>query len=373
MNRYNFSWTGYETVYYLTMKSLLELRILLRLQLQIPVLTNFKVIFELRATFDWLLPQLAPFLTKPEGVKVKRQTDSEKQLLAVLWLLGTQDSYRSVGNRFDMSKSTLFASFGRCIAALNSITPNIITWPTRQQRQLIKHQFRQMANLRGVVGAIDGTYIKIKAPIENPEVNINRKCFHGVTLQAICLSTLAFTDCFVGYPSSVSDVRVFSNSDIYTEFVNNNGNYFEVDEHIIGDKAYPLHNWCIPPFIDRGRLRERQISFNTAHAQTRRVIERAFALLFGRFRRLRDLDMNRIDLIPATIIAACTLHNICLMREDELIIQYVNEGRAHVDNEEQVVQIPAPEPIPEQILLRAVAMQKRDQLSIEVHERRNLN
>ena len=50
---------------------------------------------------------------------------------------------------------------------------------------------------------------------------------------------------------------------------------------------------------------------------SRVVIERSFALLLGRFRRLRHLDMNRIDLIPAVILAACTLHNICLKFPEE--------------------------------------------------------
>ncbi|KYN50611.1 hypothetical protein ALC57_11967 [Trachymyrmex cornetzi] len=40
--------------------------------------------------------------------------------------------------------------------------------------------------------------------------------------------------------------------------------------------------------------------------------------------------MNRIDLIPATIIACCVLHNICLNHPDELINMYEEEGRNFV-------------------------------------------
>ncbi|KAK5647839.1 hypothetical protein RI129_002731 [Pyrocoelia pectoralis] len=131
----------------------------------------------------------------------------------------------------------------------------------------------------------------------------------GITLQGICDDEMKFTDCCAGYPSSVSDVKIFKNSVIYAEFINNPNVYFEENYFIIGDKAYPNKKYCISPYIDRGNLTRRQKRFNTAHAQTRQVI-RTFTLLFGRFRRLKYLDMNRIDLIPATIIACCVLHNV---------------------------------------------------------------
>lgn len=190
-----------------------------------------------------------------------------------------------------------------------------------------------MSRISGVVGAIDGTYVPIKAPSLNPEVYVNRKCFHGITLQAICDPSLKFINCFTGYPSSTSDLRIFKNSDIYGEFVNNTISYFNNDQFIIGDKAYPLTMWCIPPFIDRGNLTNVEVTFNNAHARTRQVIERAFALLFGRFRRLRYLDMNRVDLIAPTVIAACVLHNICLRNDDDFIGDYIQEGNHFNINE----------------------------------------
>ena len=88
--------------------------------------------------------------------------------------------------------------------------------------------------------------------------------------------------------------------------------FFEDDEYIIVDKAYPLSNWVMTPYLRRGILSENQVAFNTCHSTNRVVIERSFALLLGRFRRLRQLDMKRLDLVPNVIVAACVLHNICL-------------------------------------------------------------
>lgn len=185
--------------------------------------------------------------------------------------------------------------------------------------------FRKISNIPNVIGAIDGSYIPIKAPRIDAEVYVNRKCFHAITLQAICDHSLKFIDCFVGYPSSVSDIRIFKNSDIYKDIISNLQHYFPNGEFLLGDKAYPVLEWLIPPYIDRGNLGRREHNFNSALSKTRQVIERTFALLKGRFRRLKYLDMNRTDLIPATVLAACVLHNICIVYDKE-IEEYISEG-----------------------------------------------
>lgn len=48
--------------------------------------------------------------------------------------------------------------------------------------------------------------------------------------------------------------------------------------------------------------------------------------------------MNRTDLIPATVLAACVMHNICLNNNDVDIAEYEEEGMRFLNvenNEEQ--------------------------------------
>ncbi|XP_071576918.1 putative nuclease HARBI1 [Temnothorax nylanderi] len=214
----------------------------------------------------------------------------------------------------------------------------MIHWPTEQELPLIKEQFKAMARIDGVIGALDGTYVPIKAPSKDAETYINRKMQYAITLQAICDANLKFTDCYTGYPSSVHDARIFRNSDIYHSIRQNPEKYFPHDEFILADKAYPTLKWCITPYMNRGNLRKQQEKFNTLLSQTRQTIERAFALLFGRFRRLKYLDMNGIDLIPGTILACCVLHNVCLDFGDDLIREYVQEGMdAIVENQQEQI------------------------------------
>lgn len=52
------------------------------------------------------------------------------------------------------------------------------------------------------------------------------------------------------------------------------GQYF-----IAADKAYPVFDWCIPPYIDRGSLSDQEKFFNVALSRARQSIGRCFALL----------------------------------------------------------------------------------------------
>ncbi|XP_044005894.1 putative nuclease HARBI1 [Aphidius gifuensis] len=226
-----------------------------------------------------------------------------------------------------MSKSDLWLAFVKVVSALNTISPEVIVWPNRENRQQTVQSFQNVAGLRGVVGDVHGTYIRIKTPQVYPQSYTCRKFYSAITLQGISNNNLYFLDCFTGYPGSVADIRIFRQSDIYNELTNDRQLFLDDDQFIIGDKAYPLEPWCITPWVANRVSTPREINFNTAHARTRTAIERAWALFFGRFRRMQYLDMSRIDLIPSTIIACCVLQNICRMDPNSLIELFEQEGQ----------------------------------------------
>ncbi|XP_066595453.1 uncharacterized protein [Prorops nasuta] len=234
------------------------------------------------------------------------------QLLSVIWLLATPDSFRSVADRFNRAKSALHDSFIRIVKALNDIADEVILWPKRERLVAVKCGFNKIGILPDVIGAIDGTHIPILAPHVNFESYRTRKCTYVITLQAVCTTELVFTDCFVGNAGSVNDCRIFRNSDLWKCVMENYSEFFLNNEYIIGDKAYPVLTWCITPYINRGNLTDVKIKFNNELSKMRQVVERAFALLKGRFRRLKYLHMSIEYLIPHVILACCVLHNLCI-------------------------------------------------------------
>ena len=196
----------------------------------------------------------------------------------------------------------------------------------------------------GVVGAIDGSHINIKAPHQNSSAYVNRKGVHSIILQAVCTSDMRFTDCYAGEVGSVHDATVLKRSDLYARMATDSG-LFPADSHIIGDAAYPLMKNLMVPYKDTGSLTARQQRYNLSLSSSRCVIERAFALLKGRFRRLKFLDMSRIDLIPKVIVACCVLHNVCLantdLLDDTADVDESDDGGQHADTETESTDITA--------------------------------
>lgn len=226
-----------------------------------------------------------------------------------------------------MGKASVSDWFFRVIRALYELAPRLIKWPSAgDQRTVIKEKFKRFANIKHAIGAVDGTFIPIKKPEKHAETYLTRKCNYAFTLQGVSEPSLKFTNTFIGYPGSVSDYRIFTNSLIYRRIIENPGIYFSDEEYILGDKAYPLTNWCLTPYIARENLTPSETYFNESHAKTRQVVERTFCLFFGRFRRFKYLDMSCTELIPKVVVAACVLHNICIDNDNEFEA-YIEEGR----------------------------------------------
>jgi len=177
---------------------------------------------------------------------------------------------------------------------------------------LLTNSVDEMA-FQGIIGALDDTHIKIRAPKDHPMSYVNRKKQHTIHLQAICDSEMLFTYCHIGYPGSCHDARVFRNSDFWDGGLQRcNPNY------IIADGAYPLQRWLLTPFRDNGLLNQEQRNYNHMLSANRVVIERSFGLLKGRFRRLQYLETLTVE-TAVYIATGCTVvHNVCLLNNDRI-------------------------------------------------------
>lgn len=58
-----------------------------------------------------------------------------------------------------------------------------IQWPSGDEAISIMQDFEAASGFPGVIGAIDGTDIRINAPKENPADYINRKGYYSIQLQ----------------------------------------------------------------------------------------------------------------------------------------------------------------------------------------------
>ncbi|XP_066596306.1 uncharacterized protein [Prorops nasuta] len=276
-------------------------------------LTDFKSHFRVnRETFEILIATIGPNLVERGSFRIS----VAKQIAIALWIFGNQEVYRSVADRFGLSKQTIWKCVFNVAYALLDHVQEYIKWPNQSQLINIQHGFLSASNIPGIIGSIDGCHIPISSPTEYPNSYVNRKGFHSMVLQGICDHKMRFIDVFTGFCGSVHDARVWQLSDIKRLSDNNVNRYFPENTHLIGDSAYPLSQHLLVPYRDNGHLNNTQKTFNTQLSKARIVIERAFGILKGRFRKLKYVYMYNTEMIPLIIISCCILHNICLSNEE---------------------------------------------------------
>lgn len=68
---------------------------------------------------------------------------------------------------------------------LSNQAPNVIKWPTEEEKIEIEMHFRQN-DFPGIIGIIDGTHIKIDKPSDDPDSYINRKGYYSIQVSCLC-------------------------------------------------------------------------------------------------------------------------------------------------------------------------------------------
>lgn len=243
----------------------------------IPNYTNviFKEHFRMYpATFEMILSLIGPALKVTNTRTGRKSISAEKQLYIALWFMAIPDSYRSICVKFGVGRATAFRAVRRVTYALHCIAPRFIKWPKDTVATNIMEHFKKTCGFPNVIGAIDGTHIKIRGPPNDTASYINRKGFPSLNVQLVCDSHGLFTHCYAGEVGSVHDARVFRNSPV-VRFLEMPDIYFPNDSHIIGDAAYAIHPHLLVPFRDNGHLSNRQRNFNYCLSSTRMAIERA--------------------------------------------------------------------------------------------------
>ena len=248
-------------------------------------------------------------------------------VLACLWTLSNQESYRGIGDRFNMSKSSVSSHIHFFCSLINTHLSHHISWPRGEALTASQLGFEK-AGFPNTVCAVDGCHIPIVKPQCNTPVAYNRKQFYSIILTGFCSSNRKFSHVCVGHPGSWHDARAFCNTDVGQLLERDPRALVPEGMHIIGDSAYPLMPQLMKPCRDNGHLTARQKRFNVKLHSARVAIEHAFGILKSKFRRLKCLHMKDLGNISATVSACCILHNICLEPSD-----HTDEGDDQLDED----------------------------------------
>ena len=147
---------------------------------------------------------------------------------------------------------------------------------------------------------------------------------------------MVFIDLFSGYPGSSHDAKVFANSGIAHQISSNSAEMCPNGSYILGDSAYPLSPNLLTPYKDFGEFSPVQRRYNYVQSSTRVIIERAFGLLKGKFRRLKKIELNTLKTINNLIHACVILHNFCIFsKEDNSFVEIDEEEEDDDDADEE--------------------------------------
>lgn len=237
-------------------------------------------------------------LRKREYMGGREEVQTEKNILMTL--------------RYGLTEYAFLKHKNQVIKCINNnILCKFIVWPSVTEMDAIVTYFNDMGvhEFPGIIGATDGSHVQIETPSENPQAYYIRKRLHSVILQGICKDDMQFIHTIIGWPCRVHDAKVVKTSDVWETGYQK----CEYDRfYLLGDAAYPLRVWLFTPYRDTGHLSTQQTYFNKSLSSKRQIIERAFGLFKGRFRRWKYIYNRSIKITCEIIQAACILHIVCI-------------------------------------------------------------
>eukprot|EP00102_Acyrthosiphon_pisum_P011463 XP_008180195.1 PREDICTED: uncharacterized protein LOC103308511 [Acyrthosiphon pisum] len=294
---------------------------------------DFKSHFRLnRNSVEVLMCKVRPFYISVDKIG-RPKIDFEKATLMTIWYMSNTETFRQVGDRFGLSRGLSCRTIHKYIRAISKLMDDFIIWPRGSAETETVQNFKNLRinYMPNTVGCIDGCHIRIHSPKDKRSDYTNRKMYQSIVLLAVCNAQLEFTYIFSGWPGSSHDARVFKNSSLGNTLLNNPQEIISKELHILGDSAFPLLDNLMVPYKATHILSESEKLFIRRLSSTRVVIEQAFGLLLGRFRRLKSLEAKSIEMMSLNVTAACVLHNLTLKNND--IMEIVDSGQDFLNEE----------------------------------------
>lgn len=156
-----------------------------------------------------LCQQLSPLLERP--TRRSHAIPTHTQIMVTLRFLASGSFQSVIADTTGLTQASVSRVITQVISALYEKARTEIKMPTSVvDINRTCAAFSRVSGFPRVIGAIDGTHIPIKAPIENEHIYVNRKGFHSLNLQVVCNAEQIITSFSVKYPGSTHDSFIWS-------------------------------------------------------------------------------------------------------------------------------------------------------------------
>ncbi|XP_062170991.1 protein ALP1-like [Alnus glutinosa] len=255
-------------------------------------------------------------LRERQLMRSTRYLDVEESMAIFLMIIGHSQRQRVMLDRFQHSTEIVNRHFKTVLGAVGRLA--MIYIRVRHKTVVYSHVSgnpKYHPWFKDCIGAIDGTHIKAKVPVEHQCLFRGRKneCTHNV--MAICNFNMLFMFVYVGWEGTTNDGHIFKDA-----ITSDNGHEWPTNGHYyVVDSAYPCTRGFLPPnkgkryhlnaFRNRLLPRGYKELFNFRHSSQRMIIKNCFARLKRRWRILNGMPGYLLVHQPTIIMACCTLHN----------------------------------------------------------------
>ena len=164
------------------------------------------------------------------------------QLLTCLRFFASAGYLQTIADVQGMHVSTVSRIVKKVSVALARLSNRFIKMPdTPAKIAATQQKFFDIAEFPRVLGAVDGTHVKIQSPGGNDgEVFRNRKTYFSINVQCVSDAELNIEDIVVRWPGSAHDSTIFNNSRIRARFENN-----EFPDNLL--LGYPVRSYFFTP------------------------------------------------------------------------------------------------------------------------------
>ena len=237
----------------------------------------------------------------------------ELQIVLTLRFYATGSFEKVIGDLFGISESVTCVTIHRVTKAIACLKSRILRMPHSHEIDLIRRQFYDLSSFPQVIGAIDGSHVRILCPSKDiAQIFYNRKGYYSINVQAVCDAQLLFRNIVARWPGSTHDARIFSNSSLRSDFESN----VYAPNVLLGDSGYRCTSYLLTPILNPSTPAEHR--YNTAHIKGRCVIERCFGIWKKRFPCLQLGLRTNINNSLAIIVATAVLHNMAMQRSERI-------------------------------------------------------
>ena len=265
-----------------------------------------------RAAIDWLEHRIGDRLMT-ETNRNYPLTPREK-ILIFLNRCGANQFFHTQRDLHGVSKAAAHRSFHEVLSLLSEpeVINELIKWPENCQSNAAK--FQEIGGMISTCAIVDGFHVAYTPPHDDEDAYVNRHHSHSLNCMGLVGPDGTFYAVSTKSPGKWHDSRVMRDSQVWQAFEVQGQRPFP-GAIVLGDSAYALTNWLIPPFP--GDPEGAKGRFNKAHKKTRSFVERQIGIVKSRFYILKTGIRMKRPADASKLVQVCIgLHNLAIRLGD---------------------------------------------------------